>query len=226
MQHFSYPIFVFKGCKTTRPVASSRCYDISVLFVSLYHCTDSLWRQHSSSPSKSAFSHCWAHSDPTDVLTAPSVLVNHGGEAEVATEARHEALPSSDDNKEIEACPADDDGSNAPAESDCAASPPTDTETADHVVADSETAESEAAVVPVAGWGGPAAVDAESLLRDTVLLSVSGGPEDLMVHPSLCMTDGLGLEGQSVGLTTATVEGCGFGVDHLALVWCKQLASR
>lgn len=78
----------------------------------------------------------------------------------------------------------------------------------------------------VMGWGGPTGADAETLLGNTVLLSVSGGVQDLMVHPSLCVADGLGLEGQSISFTTAAMDGCGFGVDHLALVWCLQLADR
>lgn len=75
----------------------------------------------------------------------------------------------------------------------------------------------------VRGWGASANLDAEALLGNTVLLGVSGGLDDLMVHPSLCVTDGLGLEGQSASFTTEAMEGCGFGVDHLALAWCKQL---
>lgn len=75
----------------------------------------------------------------------------------------------------------------------------------------------------VRGWGRSANFDAEALLGNTVLLGVSGGLDDLMVHPSLCVTDGLGLEGQSVSFTTEAMGRCGFGVDHLALAWCKQL---
>lgn len=91
---------------------------------------------------------------------------------------------------------------------------------------DDENPQTEASVSPVAGWGQAPGVDGETLLGNTVLLSLSGGPKDMMVHPSLCEVDGLGLEGQSLGFTTAAVDECGFGVDHLALVWCKQLVGR
>lgn len=67
---------------------------------------------------------------------------------------------------------------------------------------------------------------ADALIGDTVLLSVSGGTKDMMVHPSLCVTDGLGVPGQSVAFTTGAMDACGFGVDHLALLWCKQLVNR
>lgn len=76
------------------------------------------------------------------------------------------------------------------------------------------------------GWGGSAGVDAESLLGNTVLLGVSGGLKDLMVHPSLVVTDGVGLDGLSMDVTTEAMEGCGFGVDHAALAWCKQPIGR
>lgn len=100
----------------------------------------------------------------------------------------------------------------------------------------SETAESET-VKPSEkrkererGWGagarGMEGVDAETLLGNTVVVSVASGPRDLMVHPSQCVAEGLGMEGQSVSVTTEAIEGCGFGVDHAALVWCKQLVSR
>lgn len=69
-------------------------------------------------------------------------------------------------------------------------------------------------------------VDATTLLGNTVLISVAGGLKDLMVHCSQCVAEGLGLEGQSVSYTTEALEGCGFGVNHAALVWCKQLTSR
>ena len=67
---------------------------------------------------------------------------------------------------------------------------------------------------------------AYALIGDTVLVSLTGGPKDLMVHPSLCETDGLGVPGQSVAFTTEAMDACGFGVDHLALLWCRQLINR
>lgn len=76
------------------------------------------------------------------------------------------------------------------------------------------------------GWGGGGGASAELLLENVVLVSVSGGVNDLMVHPSLCVTEGLGLEGQSLAVTTNTIRDCLFGVDHLALVWCLQLGRR
>lgn len=94
----------------------------------------------------------------------------------------------------------------------------------DPVLEDSATAGG--GVVPGLGWGGVVGRDAESLLGNTVMVSLSAGPNDLMVHPSLCVADGLGLDGHGVVLTTSEVEGCGFGMDHLALAWCKQLVSR
>lgn len=78
----------------------------------------------------------------------------------------------------------------------------------------------------VGGWGGSAGVDAEGLLGNTVLMGVSGGLKDLMVHPSLVVTDGLGMDGQSIDVMTEAMEGCGFGVDHAALAWCKQPVGR
>ena len=102
--------------------------------------------------------------------------------------------------------------------------PPMDPVVEDSAASTSETAGGD--VIPVLGWGRVIGVDAESVLGNTVLVSVSAGPNDLMVHPSLCPADGLGLDGQSVVLNTSDVEGCGFGMDHLALVWCKQLVSR
>lgn len=122
------------------------------------------------------------------------------------------------------ACVVSDDGSSDDSGEACAASPAA-------AAGSSETAGLERAgggpANAAVGWGGSAAgVDAEGLLGNTVLLSLSGGLKDLMVHPSLCVADGLGLEGQSVSFTTDVMDGCGFGVDHLALVWCKQVVGR
>lgn len=79
---------------------------------------------------------------------------------------------------------------------------------------------------PVLGQRHTAGMTADALIGDTVLVSVSGGTKDMMVHPSLCVTDDLGVPGQSVAFTTGAMDACGFGVDHLALLWCKQLVNR
>ena len=173
---------------------------------SLYPCIDSLWRWHSPPSGSSGSSRCW----PGDEAVAAA-----GEEGTDKAAATHE-----------EACLAGDEGSSDGSDEGCAAEPK---------VADgsSETAALEPPAVggpanaAVGGRGGSAAgVDAEGLLGNTVLLSLSGGLKDLMVHPSLCVADGLGLEGQSVSFTTDVMDGCGFGVDHLALVWCKQVVGR
>lgn len=194
---------------------------------SLYRCTDSLWRWHSSSPSASRFSSCWSRTDPTlEIAQSEHSVAQDKSDETVHETVERVADESAEAESQREACQVDV-GGGKPNE-DCAV-PLVDRAPADSQTVDSPTVDSSAAeepVGPVMGWGGAAGVDAESVLGNTVLLSVSGGPKDLMVHPSLCVTDGLGLEGQSVGLTTAVVEGCGFGVDHLALVWCKQLVSR
>lgn len=174
---------------------------LSHRLVSLYKCTDSLWRWHSS-PSDSRSSHCWS------------------GRNGPALEISESAATDDDEGSHREACFAAGDESET-AEESC--SPP-----GTGALADGGALETAArgSVVGNSGWGGSAAVDAESLLGDTVLLGVAGGLKDFMVHTSLCETDGLGLEGQSASFTTAAMEECGFGVDHLALVWCKQLIGR
>eukprot|EP00903_Cladosiphon_okamuranus_P012207 g11449.t1 len=177
-------------------------------YLSLYQCTDSLWRWHSSSPTSSIFSPCW----PGDE-TVSSAVEEGAGKGTAATRES--------------ACLVGDEGSSDDADADageaCAAS---ETAAADSSgtsrLAPARGAPTNAAV----GWDGSAGIDAEGLLGDTVLLSLSGGLNDLMVHPSLCVTHGLGLEGQSVSFTTKAMDGCGFDVDHLALVWCKQLVGR
>ncbi|CAM9487282.1 unnamed protein product [Ectocarpus fasciculatus] len=175
-------------------------------YLSLYKCTDSLWRWHSSpspspSPSDSRSSHCWSGSN--------------GPALEISQSA------ATDEGPHQEACFAAGDESET-AEGGCSAPPGTGG------LADGSALEAAGggSVAGNSGWGGSAGVDAEGLLGDTVLLGVSGGLKDFMVHTSLCETDGLGLEGQSASFTTAAMEKCGFGVDHLALVWCKQLIGR
>lgn len=172
---------------------------LSHRLVSLYKCTDSLWRWHSS-PSDSRSSHCWSGSN------GPTLEISQSAAAD---EDSHQAacFTAGDDSETAEGgCSALGTGG----------------------IADGSALETAArgSVARNSGWGGSAGVDAESLLGDTVLLGVSGGLKDFMVHTSLCETDGLGLEGQSASFTTAAMEECGFGVDHLALVWCKQLVSR
>eukprot|EP00752_Nemacystus_decipiens_P014209 g12638.t1 len=176
-------------------------------YLRLYQCTDSLWRWHSSSPSRSRFSHCY----PGDGTVAAAV--EEGADKAAAP---HEA-----------SCLVSDDSSSDGSDADgaCAASP-----TVAAVYSETtglEPAGGEATNAAV-GRGGSAAtgVDPEGLLGNTVLLSLSGGLKDLMVHPSICIADGLGLDGQSVSFTTEVMDGCGFGVDHLALVWCKQVVAR
>lgn len=122
------------------------------------------------------------------------------------------------------ACLVGDDGSSDAADAACARSTTVAAGPSDTFELEPEPAP--AAGGPAVGWGGAAGVDAEGLLGNTVLLSVSGGLKDLMVHPSLCVADGLGLEGQSVSFTTEVMEDCGFQVDHKALAWCKQVVGR
>lgn len=197
----AHVLFFSTCCLIPWPYSLFVLYHVmSNLFVSLFHCTDSLWRWHSSAPSGSKFSHCWP-----------------GGET-VAAAVEEGAVKAAAASRE-DACLEGDDDSTGGTSAACAASPTADASSPETPGLDPR---GDAAV----GWGGSAAVDAEGLLDDTVLLSLSGGLKDLMVHPSLCVADGLGLEGQSVSLTTEAMEGCGFGVDHLALVWCKQLVGR
>lgn len=155
-----------------------------LLYVSLYQCTDSLWRYHAPAPLTGMASSCWALGG-IESGDAPSEICNVGGDAE---------------------------GGSGEACSSCA----TDSPSAE-VVTEGKRRK---------GWAGSAQADAETLLGNTVLLSISGGNQDTLVHPSLCETESLGLEGQSVALTTAVIGGCGFEVDHQALVWCLQLSDR
>lgn len=205
--------------------------------VSLYRCTDALWRWHDSSPSTSAFSPCWSGYGPALESPQPAVGVSSLADGAGGDETVGEAVDgvvtdeTADSDHPAEAFLSEEvknvaslegDGSDTCSEN-CPAS------LVDPVLEESATSTSEAAgegVVPGPGWGGVVGMDAESLLGNTVLVSVSAGPKDLMVHPSLCVADGLGLDGQGLVLTTSEVEGCGFGMDHLALAWCKQLVSR
>lgn len=200
------------------------------VFLSLYRCTDALWRWHESSPHTGAFSPCWSSYGPaTEIAQSKDTgfLADGGGETvedvtdETVDSAPAEALLVGEAEAQHVAGSAGDGDDTC--SGDCPVPP------IDPVLEGSAATTSEAAaagVVPVLGWGGVVGVDAESLLGNTVLVSLSAGPNDLMVHPSLCVADGLGLHGQGVVLTTSEVEGCGFGMDHLALVWCKQLVSR
>lgn len=194
----------------------------------LYQCTDSLWRWHSPSPSST----CWSTadkaiaqqsadnpttdynkilSDEVDGVPAQNEIVQS-----VKGVSNQEVLPSAAAKKE--ACFLAGDGSDTPSE-DCPVA-------SESLLTDSASVSVDPGVALGAGWGGTVGLDAAAVLRNTVLVSISGGAEDLMVHPSLCVADGLGLEGQTVDFTTAAMEECGFGVDHLALVWCKQLVGR
>ncbi|CAM9406051.1 unnamed protein product [Ectocarpus sp. 6 AP-2014] len=168
-------------------------------YLSLYKCTDSLWRWHSS-PFDSRSSHCWSGSN------GPALEISQSAAAD--EDSHEEACFTAGDESETadRGCPTLGTGG----------------------LEDGSALETAArgSVAGRSGWGGSAGVDAETLLGDTVLLGVSGGLKDFMVHTSLCETDGLGLEGQSASFTTAAMEECGFGVDHLALVWCKQLIGR
>lgn len=200
------------------------------VFLSLYRCTDALWRWHESSPHTGAFSPCWSAYGPAAEIAqtkGTSVLADGGGATvEGVIDQTGDGAPAEGflvgeaEARNVASSAGDGDDT---CSGDCPVSP------IDPVLEDSAATTSEAAaggVVPVPGWGGVVGVDAESLLGNTVLVSVSAGPKDLMVHPSLCVADGLALHGQGVVLTTLEVEGCGFGMDHLALVWCKQLVSR
>lgn len=178
----------------------------------------------------SIFSPCWTpKSTPTADATA---RVTQEIQSTVVDQAMSVLSSTGADSISQEACAAG--GSQ-----DCAIPAANSEEpvSSESIIIESETIESEsvrAGSTKIAkpnvavGWSGAKTdgVDAGALLGDIVLLGVAGGPEDLMVHPSLCVTEGLGLEGQSVSYTTQALEGCGFGVDHAALVWCKQLASR
>lgn len=173
---------------------------------SLYHCTDSLWRLHSSSPSGN--SRCWSGTGKLDNTAVA-----------MAAETGEAALES--------ACLVGHDEPDA-AHGDCSSSSTVSASSSQTTGLESAAAEDEdgAGTVTVGGWGGSAGVDAKGLLGNTVLLGVSGGLKDLMVHPSLVVTNGLGLDGQSFDVTTEAMEGCGFGVDHAALAWCKQPLGR
>lgn len=204
---------------------------------SLYRCTDSLWRWHSSSPSISGSSHCWvrpktrARNISLSTPVPPSEGYRNAKEMETL---EHDNEASGDSEIKSEGSCLESDGLDAASE-DCAAAA---INTAVGADADVDTnaypdssdgqrlSQEREDSGPVMGQRNTFGMTADALIGDTVLLSVSGGPKDMMVHPSLCVTDGLGVPGQSVAFTTGAMDACGFGVDHLALLWCKQLVDR
>lgn len=156
-------------------------------------------------PSSSGLSSCWSGDETV------AAAVEEGADKVAVTQAHEHA------------CLVGDDDSSDTADTTCAGSPTVVARSSE--ASGLEPAEGSPANTGVRR-GGSAGVDVEGLLGNTVLLSVSGGLKDLRVHPSLTIADGLGLEGQSVSLTTEAMEECGFDVDHKALVWCKQVVSR
>lgn len=190
----------------------------------LYKCVDSLWRRHFPAPRSSC---SWPLSSDTvsSVVDTDTPSLDDIVEALPGITANDQSTDA-DDRKEACVSGEDDEAGGVLMEGGQDCDREIDVDNNDSVAVDSVTAKSAIGKAKRAGWGGDAAVDAETLLGNTVLLSISGGPKDMMVHPSLCVADDLGMEGQSVGYTTAAMEGCGFGVDHLALAWCKQVVTR
>ncbi|CAM9199795.1 unnamed protein product, partial [Chrysoparadoxa australica] len=62
-------------------------------------------------------------------------------------------------------------------------------------------------------------------VADISLVSLSGGSADGAVHAELTDASRATPVGHSLTVTTSAMKGVGFGVDHLALVWCGQLVA-